>query len=94
MAWRILAAFSGVMGMDSPANDLAGMLLAELLPGEVQGFVKTVFADAGQALGLGRRAVVGNRAEGLSPSDPDPQVESGDRIGDRIGGGWIIHVVP
>ncbi len=49
-----------------PANNLvgvraagAGMLLAELLPGEVQGFVKTVFADAGQALGLGRRAVGG-----------------------------------
>ena len=65
-----------------PANDLvgvcaagAGMLLAELIPGEVQGFVKTVFADAGQALGLGRRAVVRDEAEGLSPADPGPQVE-------------------
>ena len=72
----------------------AGMLLAELIPGEVQGFVKTVFTDAGQALGLGRRAVVRNEAEGLSPADPGPQVECGERMGGRIGSGSIIHVFP
>jgi len=56
-----------------PADDLvgvraagAGMLLTELIPGEVQDFVKTLFADAGQALGLdsvgiNRRGVVNER---------------------------------
>ena len=53
----------------------AGMLLAELIPGEVQGLVETVIADTGQALGLGRRAVVGNEAEGLPPASPGPQIE-------------------
>jgi hypothetical protein len=82
-----------------PANDLvgvraagAGMLLAELIPGEVQGFVEAIFADAGQALGLRSRAVVRNEAQGLSPADPGAQVECGDRINVCVGVGSIIHV--
>src|ERR1035437_2268894 len=55
----------------------AGVLRAELLPGETELLVLAAIANGFQALGVGGRAAVGDQAERLMAPQPGAQVHHG-----------------
>ena len=52
----------------------AGVLPAELLPGEAEPLILAAIANGFQALGVGSRAAVGDQAERLMAPQPGAQV--------------------
>ena len=58
----------------------AGVILAELVPGEAEVVEHFGIADLAEALGAGGRATAGNDGEGLLEPDPGAEVDSFFRI--------------
>src|ERR1035437_6329152 len=71
---ELLQAMNLPVGVN-PAD--AGMLPAELLPGEPELLVLAAIANGFQALGVGSRAAVGDQTEGLMAPQPGAQVHQG-----------------